>query len=77
MRFVVVAGLVGLALLCLAMAWQNYGIQTAHFDADPTAPARAGTTSAGGLNAEGVRWLIAAGVALVAAIAVTLRRRKR
>jgi hypothetical protein len=59
------------------MAWQNYGIHGAHFDPDSTAPARAGTTSAGGLSAAGVRWLIAAGVALVVAVVVALRRRRR
>jgi hypothetical protein len=73
--FVVV--LVGVALLCLVMASRHYGIETASFDPDPTAPARAGTRSAGGLNAADVRWLIAAGVALAAAGVVALRRRGR
>lgn len=70
-----VAALVGLALLCLVMAWQHYGIETAQFDADPTRPAQAGAESAGGLDAEGVRWLIAASVGLVAAVVVALRKR--
>ena len=72
----VVAGLGLLGLLCLVMAWQNYGVQGADFDADPTAPARVGTSSSGGLSTAGVLWLIAGILLLGGVVATVLSRRK-
>jgi hypothetical protein len=73
----VVAGLVVLGLFCLVMAWQHYGLQGAYFDADPTAPATAGTRSGGGLSRDGVLWLIAGIVLLAGAVVTALSRPKR